>query len=807
VSWRILIPDLSAAWTAVAARGPVELESGGISLRTWARQLAAEAADPVRTDELAAWTRILQTPDPMVSYRSRDADADTFGGSSTLDLDIPSPVAGPLLTTVPAAFHASISEVLLTGLALAYAEWRRRRIGGADCAVLVDIETHGRQEIRPHAELDRTVGWLTSVHPARLEPGSISWDEARAGSAGLSGAVKCVKEQLREIPDDGIGFGLLRYLNPETASELGRFDVPRLAFNYLGRFAAAESEDWGLVAGEGSFSGGCDHRMPVSHDIELNVVTYDYATGPVMKVMVTWAGGLFAETDMRDLAVAWRSALTGLVARGAGAAGGSLTPSDLPLVELDQKQIDDLTGQHPDLTDILPLSPLQEGFLFHSLLTEQTIDVYAAQLRVDIAGNLDASAMRSAAEAVLRRHPNLRVAFRHEDLPEPVQVVCEKTALPWAEIDLSALAEADRGREAQRRATAERTRKFDMTAPPLLRFLLIRLADDRHRLVMTVHHILWDGWSTSILVSELFTLYRQQADDGGLASVTPYRDYLAWLAAQNRPAARLAWSAALAGVAEPTRVAPDAIGRRRLPHDQVRRELDTESTAALSAQALAHGITLNTAVQGAWAVLLSSLTGHDDVIFGSSVSGRPPELAGVQGMVGLFTNTIPIRVRLRPRESMMAMMARLQADQAALIPHHHLGLADIQRQAGNESGGVAADYEGEALFDTTTMFVNYPLDPSAWDAALGDLRMTAFELEDHTHYPLRLIAMPGPCLKLRLGYHPDIFTSDDAEHLLGRLIETLRDAVRNQAGSPKGSVPETTEECERLLAEWGGYTN
>jgi non-ribosomal peptide synthetase component F len=176
-------------------------------------------------------------------------------------------------------------------------------------------------------------------------------------------------------------------------------------------------------------------------------------------------------------------------------------------------------------------------------------------------------------------------------------------------------------------------------------------------------------------------------------------------------------------------------------------------------------------------------------------------------MVGLFTNTIPIRVRLRPRESMMAMMARLQADQAALIPHHHLGLADIQRQAGNESGGVAADYEGEALFDTTTMFVNYPLDPSAWDAALGDLRMTAFELEDHTHYPLRLIAMPGPCLKLRLGYHPDIFTSDDAEHLLGRLIETLRDAVRNQAGSPKGSVPETTEECERLLAEWGGYTN
>lgn len=806
VSWRILIPDLSAAWTAVAAKAPVELESGGISLRTWARQLVAAASDPARVDELASWTRILATPDPRVSTRSLDPDADTFGGARTLDLDIPSPVAGPLLTTIPASFHASISEVLLTGLALAYAQWRRQRIAGTDSAVLIDIESHGRQAIRPHAELDRTVGWFTSVHPVRLEPGSISWDEVRAGSAGLGEVIKCVKEQLRDIPEDGIGFGLLRYLNPETAPELGRFDGPRLAFNYLGRFAAVDTQDWGLVAGEGSFSGGCDHRMPVSHDIEFNVVTYDYTSGPVMRVMVTWAGGLFTDAEIRDLAVAWRSALTGLVACGGRAESGSLTPSDLPLVELVQEQIDDLTRLHPDLTDILPLSPLQEGFLFHSLLTERTIDVYAAQLRVDFAGNLDASAMRSAAEAVLKRHPNLSVAFRYEDLPEPVQVVCGKVTLPWVEVDLSPLAEAERVREARRLATAERTRKFDLTEPPLLRFLLIRLADDRYRLVMTVHHILWDGWSTSILVRELFTLYRQQSQEGGLASVTPYREYLAWLAAQDRTAARRAWSVALAGVAEPTRVVPDAIGRRRLPHDQVRREMDAEGTEALSAQALTHGITLNTVVQGAWAVLLSSLTGQDDVIFGSSVSGRPPELAGVEGMVGLLTNTIPIRVGLRPGESTMAMMARLQAEQAVLIPHHHLGLADIQRQAGKDFSGDTAAY-GADLFDTTTMFVNYPLDPSAWDAALGDLRMAAYELEDHTHYPLRLIVMPGPRLTLLLGYHPDIFTSDDAEQLLTRLITTLRSVAQNQEGPLSESIQETEKEREILLAEWGGYVN
>jgi hypothetical protein len=156
---------------------------------------------------------------------------------------------------------------------------------------------------------------------------------------------------------------------------------------------------------------------------------------------------------------------------------------------------------------------------------------------------------------------------------------------------------------------------------------------------------------------------------------------------------------------------------------------------------------------------------------------------------------------------MMAMMARLQAEQAVLIPHHHLGLADIQRQAGKDFSGDAAAYEGGDLFDTTTMFVNYPLDPSAWDAALGDLRMTAYELEDHTHYPLRLIVMPGPRLTLLLGYHPDIFTSDDAEHLLTRLITALRGVAQNQEDPLSESLPEGANERERLLAEWGGYVN
>jgi condensation domain-containing protein len=315
--------------------------------------------------------------------------------------------------------------------------------------------------------------------------------------------------------------------------------------------------------------------------------------------------------------------------------------------------------------------------------------------------------------------------------------------------------------EAERLASDERARGFDLTSPPLLRILLLRLGDDRYRLVLTAHHILWDGWSTSILMRELFTLYAHDADETRLPEVTPYPSYLDWLAEQDREAARRAWAAELADLAGPTLVAEGAVPEG--PQDQVRCDLSAALTEALTARGHADGLTMNTLLQGAWAVLLSQLTGRDDVLFGTSVSGRPPGLPGVEKLVGLLTNTIPVRVRRRPDEPLPKMLARLQDAQAALIPYHYLGLSDIQRQSGH----------GE-LFDTAIMFVNYSFDSDEWTSTLGEVRLTAFDVDDDTHYPLRLAAVPGPRLHLRLGYHPGLFRRAEAQRLLDRLVQTLR---------------------------------
>ena len=444
------------------------------------------------------------------------------------------------------------------------------------------------------------------------------------------------------------------------------------------------------------------------------------------------------------------------------------------------------------LEDILPLSPLQQGLFFHALY-DTGRDVYTAQIVFDLRGPLDADALRAAAGTLLRRHANLRAGFRQRKEGSPVQVVHREVRLPWEDADLSALPDAEREGKARELADAERARPFDMAKPPLLRFLLIKLADGLHRMVFTNHHILLDGWSTPVLQTELFALYLAQGDDAGMPRVTPYKNYLAWLAAQDRPAAEDAWRRSLDGVHEPTLVAPGAPEPVADTPGRVRTRLTEDLTAALSARARAQGVTLNTVLQLAWGTLLGRLTGSADVVFGAAVSGRPPELPGVEQMIGLFINTLPIRVRVRPADTVAEALVRLQDEQAALMPHHHLGLADIQRLTGTGT-----------LFDTMTVLENYPFDPDAAGADLGGLSLHDVDGYDASHYPLTLAAVPGRGLSLRIDHRTDLFTGDGAQRLMRRFVRIL-EAVAYRPDLPLGLIDVLDDdERRRVLETWQG---
>ncbi|MFI2779349.1 amino acid adenylation domain-containing protein [Streptomyces sp. ALB3] len=432
------------------------------------------------------------------------------------------------------------------------------------------------------------------------------------------------------------------------------------------------------------------------------------------------------------------------------------------------------------LEDVLPLTPLQAGMLFHALYDSRAVDVYTAQFVFDLEGPVSVPALHAAVGGLLRRHANLRVGFLHEDLDEPVQAVAAEVPVPLEELDLSGAAGTGTAQERLSAfLAADRTRRFDLATPPLMRFTLVRTAPQRHRLVMTSHHILLDGWSMPLLVRELFELYAHEGDDSTLPRVVPYRTYLAWLAQQDRAASLEAWRTALDGVEAPTLVAgrggADAPAAGELPETLVL-ELDAATTDRLRGTARTHRLTLNTLVQGAWGLLLGHLTGRPDVVFGTTVSGRPPEIAGIESMVGLFINTVPVRLRPVPGETLAALLTRLQDEQGRLLGHQYVGLTEIRGVTGLDE-----------LFDTLAVFENYPMDAEALrtaQQALPGLAVTGFSGSDAAHYPLTLTIAPGDALRITFSHRTAVLGRDEVARTVARmrrLLAAMADGLDHRA--------------------------
>ncbi|QEU91123.1 amino acid adenylation domain-containing protein [Streptomyces kanamyceticus] len=456
-----------------------------------------------------------------------------------------------------------------------------------------------------------------------------------------------------------------------------------------------------------------------------------------------------------------------------------------------------MTTTRSGLQDILPLTPLQEGMLFHHAYdadADDALDVYTVQVFLELEGHVDVAALRTAADALLLRHPNLRAGFRFQGVKRPVQFIPRTVSAVLREKDLTTVPEADREPGAEAVAVQDRWQRFDLARPPLVRFTLIRLATERYRLIMTCHHILLDGWSMPVLLRELMTLYVSRGDITALPPVRPYRDYLAWLAARDRDGARDAWRGALEGLDRPTLAAPEP-GPLTVRPERVGFTLSDESHAALAQYARSQGLTLNTVVQGLWAVVLGRLTGSADVVFGATVSGRPTDLPGVENMVGLFMNTLPVRARLDPAEPVGALLRRLQDQSARLLDHQWAGLAEIQNWVGSKR-----------LFDTAMVFENFPSrvggGQGGEDAPAADApRVVKIHSSDAMHYPLGLLVLPRPPMRFSLGYRPDLFERAEVERVADRLRHVI-DAVLADPELPVGRI----DDGERAASVTGGAT-
>ncbi|MFI1683191.1 amino acid adenylation domain-containing protein, partial [Streptomyces sp. NPDC020607] len=782
VSWRVLLPDLRAACEAAAEGRVPEIDPVGTSFRRWSEVLAAEATGERRVAELDGWLDLLREPrqpldapqQPLGERALRD-DVDTVATLRQQAWVVPSKQAEVLLGRTPAAFHCGVDDVLLAALAGAVAHWKPETAAG----LLIDVEGHGREPVEGHGvDLSRTVGWFTSAHPVRTSASGIDLAQVLDGGPGAGTLLKSVKEQLRAVPGgDGLGYELLRHLNAETAPVLRARPAPEIGFNYMGRFTTAVRTSgtaigtsapalaWQLT-GDTAIGGIVPPDMPLHHALEANVTVRDTPDGPELELRLSWPDGVLAQDDAERLGSTWAAMLGGLATHvTADADAGGHTPADFPLLgaaALTQGDVDRVEAAVPAPADVWPLSPLQEGMLFHATYDAEGPDAYQSQRVLAVDGPLDARRLRAAWETLVARHDALRASFQRLGSGEAVQVVARNVQLPWTEVDLSGLDPDEALAEAGRRAENEAAERLDLTAAPLLRLLLIRLGAEQHRLVVTSHHIVADGWSTPLMLNEVSAIYAADGATPAPATSASYGDYLAWLNRQGKEAARDVWRAELAGADEPTLVAPADLPGGLVLSEERSVRLSGRATRAITALARSHGLTVNTFVQGAWALVLARLARRTDVVFGTTVAGRPPEVPGAESMIGLFINTLPVRVRLDAREPVLTLLAQLQDRQAALMPHQHTGLAEIQALGGPG-----------AVFDTMLMVENYPRNTSRLSGSATPVTLTQLSSQAGTHYPLAIGVVPDDRVEVRVTYRPDVFDGQRALQVGRQLTRVL----------------------------------
>ncbi|MGH3959765.1 amino acid adenylation domain-containing protein [Mycobacterium sp.] len=747
VSWRVLLADLNVAWVEHRSGQPVALSAGGTSFARWAALLAEYARRPEVVAQADTWRQVAAVPAALPAVQPA---MDTFATAGHLSVSLDVETTRMLLGEVPAAFHAGVQDILLIAFGLAWAQF----LGSGRAPIGIDVEGHGRhEELAPDLDLSRTVGWFTAIYPVSLAIGGVSWAQVRAGEAALAAVIKDAKEQLRALPDP-LTYGVLRYLNTDV--ELAGPDPP-IGFNYLGRLGAASaevSEDfWRVCHDDGAVTGvSAAIPMPLPHTVELNAATVDTDTGPHLHANWTWAQSALDSTQVSQLSRLWFEALAGIcvhVRRG----GGGLTPSDIAPARLSQQQIDELQRQYR-IADILPLAPLQQGLLFHAGAAQGSgDDVYAVQLDITITGALDQHRLRDAVHTVVNRYPNLVARFCAQ-FDEPVQIIPADPVAAWRYVELDA-GSVDVAEQVQWLCVAERAAVCDFANPPAFRVALIRTAEDRHRLVLTNHHIVMDGWSLQILLREIFASYYGHR----LPAAVSYRKFVDWLGGQDRGAAQAAWHEVLAGFDTPTLVGPpDRLGLGERDAESFR--VSAETTHAVSELARSHHTTVSTVLQGAWAQLLIWLTGQHDVAFGAVVSGRPTEVAGAGSMVGLLINTVPVRANITPATTIADLLDQLQRAHNDTLEHQHLALSDIHRITGQKR-----------LFDTVFVYENYPTDTAALLGGAHELVVTDFR--DYYHYPLTIQAVPGHELELRVQYRADLFDAATIEALIERMKQVL----------------------------------
>ena len=767
VSWRVLLEDLQTVYRQLSDGQAVSLPAKTSALRDWASRLQAYAGSESLREESSVWQDqlagpavALPTDRPQGSQRNRDAD--------TVSVRLDAEHTRQLLQQAPSAYRTQVNDLLLTALARVLCRW------SGHPSALIQLEGHGREALFDDIDLTRSVGWFTSAYPLRLTPVHI--EEA----AGQGASIKAIKEQLRSVPHKGLGFGVLRYLADDPIKQtMAALPSAEITFNYLGQFDQSFGSDALFHPLDEPAGTAHDPDAPLPNALSVDSQVY----GGELVLRWTFSRERHDQQTIRQLADAYLGELQSLVAHCLKDDAGGLTPSDFALAHLTQAQLDALPVPASVIEDVYPLTPMQEGLLLHTLLEPGT-GLYYMQDRYRINSALDPERFAQAWQAVIARHEALRASFCWNVGEDMLQVIHKPGNTPIEYLDWSNDPESEQEPRLQALLKQEREAGFDLLNQAPFHLRLIRVGEARYWFMMSNHHILIDAWCRSLLMNDFFEIYMALGEgrDAQLDTPPRYRDYIAWLQRQNLNEARQWWQQNLQGFERPTPIPSDRpfmrdhAGHGAMVVGDCYTRLDARDGAQLRELAQAHQLTVNTFAQAAWALVLRRLSGDRDVLFGVTVAGRPVDMPQMQRTVGLFINSIALRVKL-PEDSqpcsVRQWLSGLLDSNMQLREYEYLPLVTIQEHSELP--------KGQPLFDSLFVFENAPVEVSVLDRAQS-LKATSDSGRTHTNFPLTAVCYPGDDLGLHLSYDQRYFDETTVQGMLGEFKRLLLALVQGFHG-------------------------
>lgn len=736
VSWRILFDHLQTMLSALLQEAPLPVWKKGSSYSEWGRALQAHAMRGDVVSRQSYWREVAAAYQPLPSDTGFVTGAGYSDSRITYNSKLEKAATRALLQEVNQAYNTEINDFLLAALA------RTLYSFSGKLQTVVALEGHGREQLAG-TDISNLTGWCTSLYPVALKT-----------SAGDDPAewLCTIKEQLRQVPGKGLEYGLLRYLHPDAAIKATMSDVRwDILFNYLGQVDNILHEEGLLSAADENTGESVGAGYPLPAKLSISCLVKEGQ----LRVNWSYAATHFQQTTIEKLADDFIAVLSALITHAKQQVTSTYTPFDFGLApEITFNALKSYLAAKPNVSEMYRLTPMQRGMLFHYLY--EGSESYKEQIQFDLPEGIDTPAFKAAWDALFKKHTVLRSSFLVDTFNIPVQCVHDNVVWPFALLDFSQDTPEERTSRLAAFLRDDFKQGFDLETPPLMRVTLIRLGEAAYKMVWTYYHIILDGWSNAVLMSEFLAAYAAALNGRVLteARVDRYSDYLRYMGRADQYEAELYWKNYLQGVT----------GKTLLPFaknvaEQLRNKgvgetghqflvLSEGLTAQIKQYCQQQQITVNTFVQGIWALLLARYTGRNDVMYGVVVSGRPAELELAEQRVGLFINNLPLHTVLPYDETVVSWLRKVQKEQTDTRQFQYTTLAEIQDWL---------QQKGE-LFDSVMVFDNYP--KAVYDEEEHPLKVEGMHIEEKRNYLLSLSVSLTEVLDIDFGYNQDLLAAE-----------------------------------------------